>query len=366
MKETALRLEKKALKQFNYAKKKLFEGQLDEASHEFSRVVSLYPTTHMAMKSHFMNAIIAKIALYSEVLITEAFSVGISSLKTNVIMDLFNKEKQYYVQNYEIHAAKRKKAFLTYKTYMMILMEEEISRKYPIIDMYINIDSKKIKDKDPLGKLDELRLGTILPETELKQLLKDVYFFILITVISDDFDIEYTDELSDLVKDRLNRVDFYHSTMVWFQRFSEFSQDAKITAIIKHCCVVILGLTNDSSNPKRQEAYENLAKLSKDFYSMAVTKEEIEEAEVEDIEGMTYQPQKSAQVKKDSSLIDLVCIDQHSECATNLMPFTSGKILNIEFSLEPSQEMLNAQQELSSEEKQPEKTNTIADMLEFE
>ncbi|MEW5821552.1 MAG: hypothetical protein AB1782_15275 [Cyanobacteriota bacterium] len=359
-------IEKKALQIFQKATNKLFNEKIDDAYYDLCRLITMYPDTIMSMKARILNCIIWKLVLYSECLITETFSNGIKSVQINPILDIFNKDRTYFLSKYERHAKKRRQAFENLKKALKDLLDKEVELEYPVIHMYISLSAERLKGCDPLGELEDVREGKIIPESELQRIIKDLYYYLMVTTISDDFDIEYTDKLSSLSKHKLNRVDLYHSCMHWLNQFYQIEQEYASGELIRKCCVIVLALTKESHNPKRQNAYETLSKMSKDYYTMAFSKEEIEEKVVKDIEEIIFEPKISMKDIKASSLMDLVSIDEKSQTFDALYIAGGYKPLAIEIDLTPSEEMLKAKEELSSEEDKEEINSDFASKLEFD
>lgn len=337
------RQEQLALKIFKTARRKLFSENIDSACIDLNRLISLYPETHIALKSKFLICIAFKMQLYTECILAETFSNGIKAVGTNIIADLFNKDRYYYVNKYESYAAKRLITFNNFRKFLVGLLEEE---NYAVINMYINLSSERLKTCKPLEKLEEIRTGTIIPELELNKLINDLQFYLLVTILGDDFDIEYTDELSSLTKRKLNRVDFYHSCMTWLNKFYALEQQYQTGDLIRKCCQIILGLTSDSAHPKRREAYQVLSNMYDSYYSMVDCKKELKEITVLDVEEELFTPTVGANIVNKDCLINLVCCDDRFEVDqdTNILP--AYQRLALEIDLEPSPEILIAKKEL--------------------
>lgn len=358
--------ERRALNSFKKATHLLFNEKLDDAYFALVRLISMYPETFIAHKSRLLMCIICKTKLYSECLITEAFSKGIKALEVNPILDLFNKERKYFVDKYEIHAAKRMRAFGDLKNVLSDLLVQESKWDYPIAYMYINLSAERLKGCDPLKDLDEIRYGKIYTEEQLQRVIRDVYYYIFVTTLSDDFDIEYTDKLSSLSKHKINRIDLYHSSMSWLKKFYRIQQQFETGELIRKCCVIVLALTKESSDRKRQDAYETLSGMSKDYYTMAVTKEDFVETKVRDIEEEIFEPQIAVKNLKVESLMDLVCLDEKSQSCEVYHSYGDATSLALEINIEPSIEIEKAKEELSGTKGAPVEEEGFASKLEFE
>lgn len=367
MNENDLNAEKAALKLFKRASQKLYDERLDEAYVDLLRVIRGYPDTHMAFKSRFLICILCKTTLYSEVLLTEAFVTGVKTAQKNPIVDLFNKDLKYFVSKYEKHFNKRKKSFENLRESLKELLELEPQRNYPEIHMYVTLSSGRLKGCDPLSELERIREGEVLSERELIRITNDLYYYILVTVLSDDFDIEYSDELSNLIKNKLNRVDFYHSSLNWLHQFYNVQQDLNTGEIMRKCAVIVLGLTDDSTDRRRQEAYEILSKMSKNYYTMVCSREEFEETPYDDIEDRMYAPTISHAKIKTCSLIDLVAMDEASQTFSEVKKMrTVSPMISFEIEIEPPQEVIQAKHEVEVQELKDSVVDSFASKLEFD
>lgn len=367
MENESLKAEQAALKLFKRASQKLYDERIEEAYVDLLRVVRGYPGSHMALKSMFLICILCKTVLYAEVLLTEAYVVGLKGIQKNPIVDLFNKDLKCFLFKYEKHFNKRKRAFENLKSSLKDLLVIEPEKNYPEIHMYVSLSAGRLKGCDPLSELEKIKEGEILSERDLIRIEKDLYYYILVTVLSDDFDIQYADDLSNLTKNKLNRVDFYHSSMNWLNQFYNVGQDVDIGTTMRKCAVIVLALTDDSTDRRRQEAYEVLASMSKNYYSMVCSQEKIAETPFIDVEDRMYTPAISHAKIKTCSLVELVSMDESSQTFEEVKKMRSiSPMISLEIDISPPKEVLQAQRELEASELKDGVKDDFASRLEFD
>lgn len=361
--EADIKRENYALKLFQKATKNLFSENIEDAYVDLNRLVSNYDGTHIAFKGWFLLGMIWKMKLYTQCILTENFSVGLKTLKKNALLDIFNKDCQAMIQKYELHSAKRKQAYENLRKIIIKLLEIE---NYAKVNMYINFQEKNISECESLKLLDEIREGHIYPDNELDKLINDISYYLLITILADDFDIEFTDELSSVTRRKLNRVDFYHSCLTWLKKFYEYYQDPVTAELIKKCASIVLALTRDTDNFKRREAYETISKMSENYYSMVSLKNEIVEIDVLDVEDQSVSFDPLFTSKKGSSLMDLVAGDDRCKPLIENYSLHDSYKLALEINLEPYQEVVEAQEEFHNAFEEEKKDNSFDLKLEFD
>jgi hypothetical protein len=357
--------EEYSLKLFKKSNQKLFNENIEGAYIDYSRIVAMYPDTLIAMKCHFMLNMINLMELYAQCILTESYSNGIKSLKQNVVLDLFNKNRYHFVRMYEIHAKKREQAFEKLCKTLNNLIEAD-QDYYPEIFSYINFSAESLKKCNTLARIDEIRDGTIFSDEELKKMIRDLEIYLLITIVSDNFDVEYVDELSSIDKRRLNRADFYNSCISWLNKFYHVRPDTATGELIKTCCTIVLGLTTESSDLRRQQAFETISQMSKNYYSMPVKKETIIEQRLPDIEEELYTLDVSISKKKDLSLIELASLDGTVGSCLQSYNLHDTVQLAFEINLEPSEEIIEARQQLGNTLEEKSKPEDFGLHLEFD
>lgn len=301
---------------------KIFEGKVEEACTSINMVFLEYPETQASLKTSFLFSLISLTYLNSNCILTEYFYTGLKKLSDDGLGGFFNPNKKYFQDNYDLFAKKRLSCYKRFKVILNELLDRE---NLNIIQMPVNFSLDKIKNSRPTMDLSCLKDAIPIEENKLRSIISELNYSILISLISDVFNVDYTDELNSISKKKLDRVEFYHTCLVWLVKFLPNDNNIELVELIRKSCRYVLGLTDDSRETRRQFAYEILSKLSQNYPHISLAKDPLTEVECKDID------ECSLDLDSEVSLISLATSDEKNSFPYDINSYYEKTTLALEF-----------------------------------